>query len=89
MEADFCVSALMDNVMIERLWRSLKYECVYLHAFKTNGQARQGIGNWLGYYNASRPHSSLDGRTPDEVYTAAAMPGPSNNLDIVPSRLAA
>ncbi len=58
----------MDNVMIERLWRSLKYECVYLNAFETGTQARQGIGFWIEYYNGRRPHSSLDGWTPDEVY---------------------
>ena len=57
----------MDNVMIERLWRSLKYECVYLHAFETGGEVRKGIGDWLGYYNQSRPHSSLDGMTMDEA----------------------
>jgi putative transposase len=41
--------------MIERLWRSLKYECVYLNAFETGSQARTGIGKWLAYYNAKRP----------------------------------
>jgi putative transposase len=58
----------MDNVFIERLWRSLKYECVFLNAFETGSEAMGGIGRWIGYYNASRPHSSFDGRTPDEVY---------------------
>ena len=58
----------MDNVFIERLWRSLKYECVFLNAFETGSEARTGIGRWIGYYNASRPHSSFGGRTPDEVY---------------------
>jgi putative transposase len=58
----------MDNVFIERLWRSLKYECVFLNAFETGGEAMSGIGRWVGYYNASRPHSSFAGRTPDEVY---------------------
>ena len=58
----------MDNVFIERLWRSLKYECVFLNAFETGSEARSGIGRWIGYYNASRPHSSFGGRTPDEVY---------------------
>ena len=58
----------MDNVMIERLWRSLKYECVYLHAFETGSEARKGIGDWIDYYNQRRPHSSLDGRTPGEAY---------------------
>ena len=58
----------MDNVFIERLWRSLKYECVFLNAFETGSQAQAGIGGWIGYYNTNRPHSSFCGRTPDEVY---------------------
>ena len=58
----------MDNVFIERLWRSLKYECVFLNAFETGSEARAGIGCWIGYYNADRPHSAFDGRTPDETY---------------------
>jgi putative transposase len=58
----------MDNVFIERLWRSLKYECVFLNVFETGSEARFGIGRWIGYYNAARPHSSFAGRTPDEVY---------------------
>ena len=58
----------MDNVFIERLWRSLKYECVFLNAFETGSQALAGIGRWIGYYNAARPHSSFAGKTPDEVY---------------------
>ena len=60
----------MDNVFIERLWRSLKYECVYLHDFQDGAQARQTIGTWLRYYNEERPHSShLHDRTPMEEYT--------------------
>ena len=59
-----------DNVFIERLWRSLKYECVYLHEFEDGRQARQTIADWLRYYNEDRPHSSLAGnRTPMEAYT--------------------
>jgi putative transposase len=58
----------MDNVFIERLWRSLKYECVYLHAFETGSEVRAGLARWIGYYNAERPHSALGGRTPDEAY---------------------
>ncbi|PGH59070.1 IS3 family transposase [Azospirillum palustre] len=58
----------MDNVFIERLWRSMKYECVYLHAFETGSEARAGIGRWIDYYNAERPHSALGGRTPAEAY---------------------
>jgi len=62
----------MDNVFIERLWRSLKYECVFLNAFETGSEARTGIGCWIGYYNADRPHSAFGGRTPDEVYATQA-----------------
>lgn len=65
----------MDNVMIERLWRSLKYECIYLHAFETGSQVRQGLQRWINLYNAYRPHSSLDGKTPDEVYWQKPRPG--------------
>jgi putative transposase len=62
----------MDNVFFERLWRSLKYECVYLNAFETGSEARTGIGRWIGYYNADRPHSVFGGRTPAEVYATQA-----------------
>ena len=58
----------MDNVFIERLWRSLKYECVYLHAFETGSELRTGLGRWITYYNTQRPHSGLAGRTPVEAY---------------------
>jgi putative transposase len=60
----------MDNVFIERLWRSLKYECIYIHAFATGSTLRAGVRDWIGYYNARRPHSALAGRTPDEAYWA-------------------
>jgi len=58
----------MDNVFIERLWRSLKYECVYLHDFETGSQARQGIARWIEFYNHQRPHSALGDSTPMERY---------------------
>ena len=58
----------MDNVFIERLWRSLKYECVYLHAFETGQDLHAGLSRYIHHYNGARPHSSLAGRTPDEVY---------------------
>ena len=60
----------MDNVFIERLWRSLKYECIYIHAFESGSALRAGLREWIGYYNARRPHSTLAGRTPDEAYRA-------------------
>ena len=63
----------MDNVFIERLWRSLKYECVYLHAFETASETRAGIGSWITYYNGERPHSTFDGQTPDEVYAPRSI----------------
>lgn len=64
-----------DNVMIERLWRSLKYECVYLNAFESGSEAKRGIGNWIERYNTERPHSSLDDRTPYEAYWKLPWPG--------------
>ena len=50
------------------LWRSLKYECVYLYAWSGGWEARAGIGKWTTFYNQRRPHSALGGRTPDAVY---------------------
>ena len=58
----------MDNIFIERLWRSLKYEAVYLHELGDGFVAERVIGDWLGYYNTQRPHSSLGGKTPCEAY---------------------
>jgi putative transposase len=58
----------MDNVFIKRLWRSLKYECVYLHTFETGSELRAGLGRWITYYSTQRPHSGLAGRTPAETY---------------------
>jgi len=57
-----------DNVFVERLWRSVKYEEVYLNAYDSVPEARAGIGRYLAFYNAVGPHSSLGGRTPDQVY---------------------
>ncbi len=56
-----------DNVFIERLWRSVKYEEVYLHAYDTVSDSRTGIGRYFDLYNQRRPHSSLGRRTPDDV----------------------
>ena len=58
----------IDNVFIERLWRSMKYECVYLHAWETGSQAKAGIGKWMTFYNHRRPHSSLGGTPPAVFY---------------------
>ena len=60
----------LDNVFIERLWRSLKYEEVYLKAYENGSEARAGIGKWLSFYNQIRPHSSLGDLTPDDFYKA-------------------
>jgi len=60
--------AWRDNVFVERLWRSVKYEEVYLRAYESVSHARTSIGRYLGFYNLKRPHSSLDGRTPDQAY---------------------
>ena len=60
--------AWRDNVFVERLWRSVKYEEVYLRAYDTVAEARASLGRYLGFYNARRPHSSLDRQTPDQAY---------------------
>ena len=78
----------MDNVFIERLWRSLTYECVYLHAFETGSELRDGLRRWIDFYNTRRPHSSLAGRTPDEAYhQIAPTPSPGHapeRVSIIP-----
>jgi putative transposase len=61
----------LDNVFIERLWRSLKYECVYLNAFETGSELRAGVTKWIDLYNSRRPHSALADRTPNEAYGSA------------------
>ena len=58
----------MDNVFIERLWRSLKHEEVYLKAYDSVAQAKQGIGDWLVFYNQERRRASLNRMTPDQIY---------------------
>jgi putative transposase len=68
----------LDNIFIERLWRSIKYECVYLHAFSGGREARQGIGAWVAFYNHRRPHHVHGGETPGKVYRerlSASGPG--------------
>jgi putative transposase len=62
--------AWRDNVFVERLWRSIKYEEVYLHAYDSVAQAKAGIARYIDFYNTARPHSSLDKKTPDEFYFA-------------------
>lgn len=65
-----------DNVFIERLWRSVKYEEVYLRAYESVSEARTGIGRYFEFYNARRPHSSLGRMTPNQFYTKA-LPTPA------------
>ncbi len=60
--------AWRDNVFVERLWRSIKYEEIYLRAYDSVGEARASIGRYLALYNGRRPHSSLDRKTPDQAY---------------------
>ena len=61
----------LDNIFIERLWRSMKYECVYLHAWETGSQAKAGIRKWMEFYNQKRPHSAHGGKPPAVVYWLA------------------
>jgi putative transposase len=63
--------AWRDNVFVERLWRTIKYEEVYLRAYDSVSEARMSISRYLAFYNRGRPHSSLDARTPDEAYFGA------------------
>ena len=65
---------VQDNIFIERLWWSLKYQYIYLRSFENGTTLRKGIERWFGYYNRQRPHQSLDDRTPDEVYYALPPP---------------
>ena len=58
----------LDNIFVERLWRSLKYECAYLNDWETGSEARAGVRKWIEFYNHKRPHSSLGGRPPAVVY---------------------
>ena len=60
----------MDNIFVERLWRSLKYEEVYLNAYASVAEAKAGIGCWLDFYNEERQHQSLGYRTPRQAYEA-------------------
>ena len=70
--------AWRDNVFVERFWRTIKYEEVYLRAYDGVEEARQSIGRYIAFYNARRPHAALDGRTPDQA-----------SFDPLPLRMAA
>lgn len=69
--------AWRDNVFVERLWRTVKYEEVYLRAYGSVSEARASIGRYLGFYNKTRPHSSLGGQTPDQAYLNQPTPIPA------------
>lgn len=56
------------NIFVERLWRSLQYECVYLHAWETGSEPKAGVRKWIKFYNHKRPHSALGGQPPAVVY---------------------
>ena len=91
----------MDNIFIERLWRSLKYEAVYLHELTDGFAAQRTIANWLHFYDTQRPHSALAGSTPAEAYERglqrqpgphsppAPLPVPSEQQDVLNRTLAA
>ncbi len=68
--------SLRNNVFVERLWRSVKYEEVYLKAYETVTEARRSIGIYLNFYNTEQPHSSLDGIPPDQFYYNILLPLP-------------
>jgi hypothetical protein len=69
----------LDNIFIERLWRSLKYEEVFIKAYGSVAEARRGIGAWLVFYNNERPHQALDYRTPSEVFAQVKACGHVDN----------
>jgi len=75
----------MDNIFIERLWRSLKYEAVYLHELTDGFKAEQVIGEWIDFYNGDRPHSALGGRTPAEAYSAKWPVDMMDKADALPT----
>jgi putative transposase len=66
--------ASRDNVFVERLWRTIKYEEIYLRAYASVSEARGYIGHYIGFYNSWRPYSPLDGKAPDQAYFNQPMP---------------
>jgi putative transposase len=69
----------LDNIFIERLWRSLKYEDIYIKAYPSVQEARRGIGGWLAFYNDERLHQALGYRTPSEMFQASGTYGYVDN----------
>jgi putative transposase len=72
----------IDNIFIERLWRSLKYECVYLHAWETGSQAKAGVGRWIRFYNHQRPHTAHGGRPPAMIYWRERQPNQPSQQEL-------
>ena len=68
--------AWRDNVFVERLWRTVKYEEVYLHAYASVPEARAALARYVTFYNTRRPHSALDQQTPDQAYFNSPQPIP-------------
>jgi putative transposase len=79
------VGRAFDNIMVERLWRTVKYEDVYLRDYETPAEARLGLGRYFPYYNHLRRHRSLARRTPADVYGLAVSPSDQNIL-VMPTR---
>ena len=75
----------LDNVFIERLWRSLKYEAVYLHEMTDGFVVERVIGEWIEFYNTARPHSALDGQTPAEAYSTGRPVDMMDNASALPT----
>ncbi len=71
----------LDNVFVERLWRSVKYECIYLQEWDSVKSIRQGVNDYFAFYNHKRPHQSLEGRTPHDVYSS--KPKPTNHQEVI------
>jgi hypothetical protein len=71
----------MDNIFIERLWRSLKYEEVFIKAYDSVAEARSSIGGWIDFYNDERLHQSFEYRTPRAVFEAGIACGSVDNTD--------
>jgi len=76
-----------DNLFIERLWRTVKYEEVYLKAYQDGRDARISLGNYFRFYNTERPHQALGYRTPAEVYTAIQVEATNGGIEVNPVRL--
>ena len=72
----------IDNIFIERLWRSLKYECVYLHAWETGSQAKTGVGRWIHFYNHQRPHTAHGGQPPAMTYWRKRKPNQPDQQEL-------